>query len=118
MCNHGVVSPRSVVVGEHDLEVKMLGEDARFLVRLAGGSSDGVFVRVERAARQRPSSSAVRPCGPELQQHAHIGQIVVDEQKSSCTVESPMGVTARAVHPSVAVTMSHVVIVFGRVSIQ
>jgi hypothetical protein len=44
----------------------MLRFDACFFVRFSRGSSNGVFMGIKRATRQRPGTSAVGPCSTQL----------------------------------------------------
>ena len=73
MRNDGVVTPRAVVVAEDVDDAEMFLFDADLFPRFTFGGSDGVFVRVERAAGKSPRAASVRPCRAELEKYVRLG---------------------------------------------
>jgi hypothetical protein len=58
-----------MVIRKDRFEFKMLRLDACFFVRLTRSGSNRIFMGIKRATRQRPSASAVGPCGTQLKQN-------------------------------------------------
>jgi hypothetical protein len=107
VCDHGVVSPGAMIVGEDCTHIEHVRDDPGFFFGFALCCCDGIFMRIECATGKGPRSTAVSPCSTQLKKYMRRIEVRAYEQQTGCSMETPMAVSAGAKHPPVTVAHAH-----------
>jgi len=107
VCDHCVVTPRAVIVGEDCAHLKHVRNNPSFFFCFALRSIDCIFVRVERTTWKRPCTAAVRPRGTQLQKYMGRVEVGAYQEKAGGPVKAPVPIAAGAEHPPITVSEPH-----------